>query len=438
VAIHDRIQSLSQQIQSNAEGVSVKRAHLESLRAEEQSLALQLQLLEQKVSTESKECRVIEERYQSVQESIQHMAYRLESILDQRRETKKQVELFQARFHEEQSSQKVLQEEITEWNRTLEGLQNHLVESKAVHLEQSKQLQALRNESQRLNAVLDEGSQRVRQLQGQHNHAQVQLQALKEAIDTLESDYMQRFFEPLHELAAQMELSIGVAAAERELKMLRQELDNAKDVNLASIDELERVGERHRFLIQQLGDVTESEKALQKELHSLEVASKKLFGDAFEAIRVHFQRNFATLFEGGHADLRLTEGEDPLESGVEIVAQPPGKQMRLLQLLSGGERSLTAIALLFAMFEIKPAPFCLLDEMDAALDDANVTRFTKLLGHYLNRTQFLLITHNKHTMAAADLLFGVSMQEKGVSTVLSLDFVESEAPQLAMVGQERE
>jgi chromosome segregation protein len=157
-------------------------------------------------------------------------------------------------------------------------------------------------------------------------------------------------------------------------------------------------------------------------MEELEGQSRKLFQTTFEQVRAHFQKNFSILFQGGEADLKLTDSEDPLQAGIEITAKPPGKQMRSLYLLSGGEKCLTAMALLFAIFEVKPAPFCILDEMDAPLDDTNVERFVNVVKHYVDRCQFIIITHNKRTMAIADRIYGVSMQEKGVSTLLTMEF----------------
>ena len=140
-----------------------------------------------------------------------------------------------------------------------------------------------------------------------------------------------------------------------------------------------------------------------------------------------------SLFNGGEADLQFTEAEDVLEAGIEIIAKPPGKQMRSINLMSGGEKCLTAMALLFAIFEVKPAPFCILDEIDAPLDDTNVERFVNVVRQFIDRCQFIIITHNKITMAIADILFGVSMQERGVSKLLSIEFTDTNVHEPALV-----
>lgn len=165
-----------------------------------------------------------------------------------------------------------------------------------------------------------------------------------------------------------------------------------------------------------------SKDELFKIVQELQGECYKLFADTFAEIRRNFQKNFQILFSGGEADLQLTDSNDILEAGIEITAKPPGKQMRSITLLSGGEKCLTALALLFAIFEVRPTPFCILDEIDAPLDDANVERFINVVKYFLNSCQFLMITHNKRTMAIADVLFGVSMEERGVSKLLKLQF----------------
>ncbi|MEK7283395.1 MAG: AAA family ATPase, partial [Acidobacteriota bacterium] len=163
--------------------------------------------------------------------------------------------------------------------------------------------------------------------------------------------------------------------------------------------------------------------SLRDTIRTINREARERFRSAFEAIQVHFQECFTTLFGGGKAELRLSEDEeDVLEAGVEVVAQPPGKRLQKIGLLSGGEKALTAVALLVSLFRYRPSPFCVLDEVDAPLDEANVERFTKLLQELRTDTQFILITHNRKSMEAADLLYGVTMEEPGVSKILPLRF----------------
>lgn len=217
-------------------------------------------------------------------------------------------------------------------------------------------------------------------------------------------------------------LEISIQQAEKIVRDLRGKIDSSGDINMTSIEEYEKYRLRNEFLTKQLGDLSESRDEIERHIGDLDHESRKIFGEVFQQIRKNFQKNFQVLFQGGQADLCFTEEKDILESGIDIVAKPPGKQMRSISLLSGGEKCLTAVALLFAIFEVRAAPFCILDEIDAPLDDANIDRFLQVVRQFVDQCQFIIITHNKRTMAIADQIFGVSMQEKGVSKLLSMQF----------------
>jgi len=213
---------------------------------------------------------------------------------------------------------------------------------------------------------------------------------------------------------------------EKNIAELKAAIFLAGDINMTSIEQLTQHQARYGFLNEQLDDLNHSKQELIGIITELDKTSRKIFKETFELIRQNFKKNFNILFNGGEADLEFTESGDILEAGIEISAKPPGKQMRSISLLSGGEKCLTAMALLFAIFEVKPAPFCILDEIDAPLDDSNVERFVNVVKQFIDRCQFIIITHNKRTMAIADVLFGVSMEEKGVSKLLSIDFLKKE------------
>ncbi|HEU4401665.1 MAG TPA: AAA family ATPase, partial [Candidatus Polarisedimenticolia bacterium] len=210
---------------------------------------------------------------------------------------------------------------------------------------------------------------------------------------------------------------------EREVEGIKAALETIGPVNLMAIEQHTELEERFNFLLSQKKDLQDAIESLRDTIRKINRQSRDRFAAAFEAIQATFQQSFTTLFGGGHAELRLQEGEDDvLEAGIEIAAQPPGKRLQSIALLSGGEKALTAVALLFALFRYRPSPFCVLDEVDAPLDEANVERFTRLLQQLRDETQFILITHNRKSMEAADLLYGVTMEEPGVSKVLPLRF----------------
>lgn len=214
------------------------------------------------------------------------------------------------------------------------------------------------------------------------------------------------------------------------VEFYRRRLSQLGVVNELAIEEFEEVKERCDFLETQQKDLEKSRSDLvstAKELHGTTV---DLFLETFQQVRENFHRTFRRMFNGGKAELILLEG-DPMESGIEIEVQPPGKKLQSLSLLSGGEKALVAIALLFAIYEIKPCPFCFLDEIDAPLDDRNIGRFTTMLRSFLDRSQFIMITHNKKTMEICDALYGVTMAHEGISSLYSMQFKESNVKSMA-------
>ncbi|MSU69789.1 MAG: chromosome segregation protein SMC [Opitutaceae bacterium] len=218
---------------------------------------------------------------------------------------------------------------------------------------------------------------------------------------------------------------------------LRQRLNSMGPVNLVAIEEYAELKQRHDFLTTQCGDLTSAKADLLRVIAEINQTSQRQFQVTFDQITKNFEYTFQTLFGGGRAGLELLEAEDILESGIEIVAQPPGTKLKNISLLSGGQKTLTAVALLFALYMVKPSPFCLLDELDAPLDESNIGRFTDLLKKFVSESQFIIITHNKRTVAATDAIYGVTMEERGVSKTVSMRFnhergeAETHAPTLA-------
>jgi chromosome segregation protein len=209
-------------------------------------------------------------------------------------------------------------------------------------------------------------------------------------------------------------------SAEEAIAALRVKIDRLGPVNMMAIEQFDELETRHRFLSTQQKDLVDSIQQTSEAIKRIDETTRQRFAEAFLAINRNFQDTFSTLFGGGRAGLTLIDENDPLESGIEIIAQPPGKRLQSVQLLSGGEKALTAIALMFGLFKYKPSPFCLLDEIDAPLDDANIGRFVEMLRGMQQHTQFILITHNRKTMEIADRLYGVTMEEPGVSKLISV------------------
>ncbi|WP_028392883.1 chromosome segregation protein SMC [Bacillus cihuensis] len=223
----------------------------------------------------------------------------------------------------------------------------------------------------------------------------------------------------------QYPLTIEADEARKKVKLIKLALDELGTVNLGAIEEYDRVSERYHFLLEQKEDLHTAKDTLFQVIDEMDDEMKRRFAETFYAIQNQFETVFKALFGGGRAELRLTDSSDLLQTGVEIIAQPPGKKLQNLALLSGGERALTAIALLFSILKVRPVPFCILDEVEAALDEANVLRFSHFLKKFSEETQFIVITHRKGTMESSDVLYGITMQESGVSKLVSVRMEET-------------
>jgi chromosome segregation protein len=285
------------------------------------------------------------------------------------------------------------------------------------------------------------------QLQGRGGHQQVRESQLQMKIDNLAEHISRSYHVDLRAFAADeaafekvlhVQLKRGAAfqpAADRQevdvanlaeagleklILDLRNQLDNMGPVNLDAVQEYDELEERYKFLEAQNNDLANSRRQLLDVIAQINSTTRKLFGGTFAQVRGNFREMFAELFSGGRADLSLLDENDPLNCGIEIIAKPPGKQLQSVSLLSGGERVMTAVALLFAIYMVRPSPFCILDEVDAPLDESNINCFIRVLDRFVKQSQFIIITHNKRTIAKADVLYGVTMEERGVSKLVGM------------------
>ncbi|UCD18507.1 MAG: AAA family ATPase, partial [Candidatus Zixiibacteriota bacterium] len=229
----------------------------------------------------------------------------------------------------------------------------------------------------------------------------------------------------LEELTAEIpDESIPPEGHQKRMFELKERMKSLGAVNLLALEEYRSIKERQEFLSGQIDDLRKAKNTLQSTITKINTTAKNLFLETFHKVRDNFQQVFEELFTGGQADIKLTQEDDPLESPIEIIARPRGKKLLSITQMSGGERALTAISLLFAIYLAKPSPFCILDEIDAPLDDANIQRFLKMIKNFSDQTQFIIITHNKITMEATDNLYGITMEQPGISKVVSVRFQE--------------
>lgn len=290
---------------------------------------------------------------------------------------------------------------------------------RAERAEKMQQLEAGESETKEQRGQLRQVEDRIRQTEIAVNRLDVELDNL---LRKLSEEYELGF-----ELAKERyPVPEDPAAVQNEVRDLKRQIALLGDVNLGAIEEYERVKERYEFLSAQKDDLIEAKTTLYQVIREMDEEMAKRFRTTFEAIRGHFGVVFSKLFGGGRADLVMLEPDRVLETGIDIVAQPPGKKLQNLQLLSGGERALTAMALLFSILHVKPVPFCVLDEVEAALDEANVARFASYLREFSEQTQFIVVTHRKGTMEEADVLYGVTMEEGGVSKLVSVRLEDEE------------
>jgi len=309
-----------------------------------------------------------------------------------------------------------------------------LHESRARSLEERSRLEeALRSLRERQEGVevrvrerraeVESQNQRLETLLGGLSEARLQEQKIEMTRAEVSSRVRDEFQADLEKLtkAPPPETSLDVAAAEKEIAGLREKTERLGSINLDAVRELEEKEGRSQFLTFQKNDLEEARRLLHETIQKIDEESRERFGATFQAVQEQFQTIFRQLFRGGKAELLLEEGVDLLETGILIQAKPPGKELRNIDLLSGGERTLTALALLFSLFRSKPSPFCLLDEVDAALDDANIERFLAVLAEFTKESQFVLVTHNKRTMTACARLYGVTMQDNGVSKKVGVE-----------------
>ncbi len=351
-------------------------------------------------------------------QEIENLAQEADMILEDSQQRREQAEAARAQIHQIERQQQQLETAIEEKAAQMSQMEEQRAERDRRRDESIKEAEeTLRNFS-----ALEK--EQVR-LENQAARAKKDLNDLQDRIwEEYELTYGAA--KALSEKNRQQDLGSQTAMKKR-VSQLKEAIRRLGNVNVEAIEELMALQERCEFLNQQRDDIAQSEASLREVIQQLTQKMEEQFTKGFAAIAKTFNEVFQKLFGGGQGILRLGEGENALEAGIEIIAQPPGKKLQSMMLLSGGERALTAISLLFAIHQLNPAPFCILDEIEAALDDANVGRYAAYLKEMCEHTQFIIITHRKGTMEAADTMYGVTMEEKGVSKCISVKFAETQA-----------
>lgn len=390
---------------------------------------------EQKRDSLQQEIQQVQAQLAVAQEQVRHLDHQMQEKQQQLEETvseierlKNQIELLSTNQFEHTETQESVLAKMEQLHSEKIRLQDLL--------DESKQKRAQVQESVTMfDQQLVERNKEHQQLLNQKSSAEVEKNRLEMGMDN-RLQYLQEEYQLTYEAGKETyPLTMELPAAKEKIRQIKASIQKIGPVNLNAIEQFEQVDERYRFLVEQRDDLLAAKESLFGTMNEMDEVVKERFSAVFEAIREKFVQVFPAMFGGGHAELRLTDPQNLLETGIDIIAQPPGKKLQSLSLLSGGERALTAIALLFSIIQVRPVPFCILDEVEAALDEANVARFGHYLSKFENETQFIVITHRKGTMEAADVLYGVTMQESGVSKMVSVrleevnergDFAESE------------
>ena len=391
-------------------GLNARLTQLESLR-------LKREALQQEAAQMTAELAGLEERRRGAEAAFQRID-RLFGDLTRRVQA----------IEQQRTAADAEREQRIQENTELIGQQKQLTEARAAALAAaqslSEQAQALRQQLAAMEAQLKTGRAALDQLRENRAGLSSELAKLHSDLEYLEGSCLAEVNVEAQVLRADTEIvrlaGEELTAEEETCRGLKQRLEQMGPVNMMALDEYKETAERHAFLETQRNDLIESIENTQETIKEIDLISRTKFDEALVQINENFGKVFARLFQGGQAFLRVTDEENQAESGLDIVVSPPGKKLQNVLLLSGGEKALTALALLVGIFEFRPSPFCVLDEVDAALDETNVGRFADLLDSLSHNTQFLIVTHSKRMMQAADMIYGVTMQEPGVSKIVSV------------------
>lgn len=400
---NETINNLDKDIQHLSDSLKDKQVQEKAYQEQQNDLKIKLASANENLRfTGETEARLISEA-----EGIQH------SMKERSTELKKQESVLN------QGTKESAAEELKKWREKKQQETQQIQEMRTKRLDMESSLEAREGELKGLNQQVQYLARTAQELEVKINRLDVNLDT---KLTTLEEQ-----FEVTYERAEkQFQLEVPLQKAKEKVKLLKMGIEELGHVNTGAIEEYERVKERYGFLSEQKQDLEEAKGTLHEVINEMDQEMIRRFDETFTQIQSCFQDVFKQLFGGGRAALELTDPEDLLHTGVDIVAQPPGKKLQHLALLSGGERALTAIALLFSILQVRPVPFCVLDEVEAALDEANVVRFANYLKDFSEDTQFIVVTHRKGTMEEADVLYGVTMEESGVSNLVSVKLEESE------------
>ena len=425
------IEAQIQEIKRNSSSIQEEISRFGQQEQEQQRLVEEQQkLLEEKQAQESERNEIFAQiglEYAALEQKRAFLRENTERIRQEEKSLKEELEQILESGRQEDQDISKKEEDIRKTQETIREAERILEEDQetAARCRQEKEAMNARHKS--FFARRDELSEQVSLMDKECFRLNSQREKLEERQDT-QVDYLWEEYQltPSQAREYRKEETLDRGQVKSRIGELKEEIRKLGNVNVNAIEEYKELLERHTFLHNQHQDLVQAAETLKGIIAELDEGMRKQFTEKFAQIRQEFDKVFKQLFGGGKGTLELIEDEDTLEAGIRIISQPPGKKLQNMMQLSGGEKALTAIALLFAIQNLKPSPFCLLDEIEAALDDSNVTRFAQYLHKLTKNTQFIIITHRRGTMDAADRLYGITMQEKGVSTLVSVNLIENQ------------
>ena len=432
--IHEEGAELEQQIREIRENHESIQVELETSEKLEQELTEQIASYQKELDQERER-----ESKQLLESEKVHLAYaameqKYQFLLENEQRIQEEITKFNVELSALRANKGDTSEEIQKKETQIEDIRLTIANSKELFEEIQKEIASYSSQKEELTkkhkAFLAERealSKHMSDLDKESFRLNSQKEAFEQASEK-QINYMWEEYELTYNMALKIkdENLTDLTFIKKQIQALKNEIRLLGNVNVNAIEDFKEVSERYAFLKNQHDDLIEAEATLKQIIEELDAAMRKQFRERFAEICVEFDKVFKQLFGGGKGTLELQEEEDILEAGIRIIAQPPGKKLQNMMQLSGGEKALTAISLLFAIQNLKPSPFCLLDEIEAALDDSNVDRYARYLHKLTKNTQFIVITHRRGTMTAADRLYGITMQEKGVSTLVSVDLLDKD------------
>ena len=445
---------LESELKKLEEELNLVKLELEEISQQDIELKSKEVSLGEELNNLESEHQALEDTIADRQKTIDSNILQKENIIIGLTEAKTELSLLSEKYTSQENTFNMLDDSLSKEHLNLESRRNQIIEGEEKIKLLSSECQRLSKENEILEQQKEQFNAKVTELQQKRHSITVALEKAEEdaqtqqkeieqlksniatlQVNTTELNYQASSIKERVQQAYKVNINeADVTFSEnQDWEAITQEVDELKvkvekmgPVNLVAIEEHKELQERYEFLSSQQQDLFDAKESLHKAINRINRTTRKLFTETFEKIKIYFKDYFKLLFGGGTADICLIDQADILESGIEIIVRPPGKKLQNISLLSGGEKALTSTALLFALFKVRPSPFCILDEIDAPLDEANIDRFSRILQEFVKTSQFIIITHNKKTISIADVMYGITMEKSGISKIVSVKFAQDE------------